>query len=487
MVHVKLAPPTLGTWSMAGLLGIGWPLEYHSHLTKILYLSVYSLPKIGLMYIVSNLLVISLRPSLCAVFNSQTRFDQAKYVQEICKHAAQLQKLQKSNSIELEQLRNELESAHEEKCLQLKQQLEEQSKEANKALQEKEKQLVYLRQLRGDHHTEEETEEKMKECRQQSLEDAQTQLPQQSEPVEVDVTPWKVSRSDVEVVSEIEVGAWGIMAKGVYCGQLVAVKLPHLIILNSHTLEQLEKETQVMTQIRHPNLLRIVAAVFDSESHAFQASPMIITELLDMNLRQCYQQGKLLDSIRLPIFKDVAYGLHHLHDRPNPIIHGNVSPPHVLLEALPAGLWKAKLSDFGSANLASLVKTADEEDHTYLAPEVLPQTDPNIPPIPHTTKSDVFSYGVLMCEVMNAHPPGPKNYVDMVRDQSVPLHGLIVSCTDQNPDNRPTVEEVINELYTIPQPHFHYLKHNVRCACLCMYLCVVCVWLCVFVCCLSVC
>ena len=132
-----------------------------------------------------------------------------------------------------------------------------------------------------------------------------------------DITPWKISRNDVRLMGEIGVGAWGTVARGMYNGQQVAVKYPHQLILNEDTLRRLERETELMTQVRHPNLIRIIAAVFDEHSFRLHAPPMIITEICDLNLRQCYEQRRLADTDNLPIFKDVAYGLHYLHDRHN--------------------------------------------------------------------------------------------------------------------------------------------------------------------------
>jgi len=75
----------------------------------------------------------------------------------------------------------------------------------------------------------------MKASRQLSLYDATTQLQQHSEASEVHNIPWTIPRSDIKVLSMIEVRAWGIMAKGIYCGQQVAVKMPHLKILHNQT------------------------------------------------------------------------------------------------------------------------------------------------------------------------------------------------------------------------------------------------------------
>ena len=290
---------------------------------------------------------------------------------------------------------------------------------------------------------------------QRRLLDAEAQIHQFSEPAQADITQWKTSLDNVRITEEIGIGAWGTVARGVYQGQQVAVKWPHRMILNQQTLERLERETQLMTQVRHTNLIRIVAAVFDDKSRTLQASPMIITELLDLNLRQCYERGRLQNSSKMPTFRDVAYGLHYLHDRLEPIIHRDISAPNILLKTLPAGLWKAKVSDFGSANLTRLSQTAGEGAIICTAPEAFPQTNPKAPHVAQTTKIDVFSYGILMCEVLTAKLPDPEHYLErleLVKGQSPHMHVVIVSCTNPNPNQRPTMSSVIDQLHKFPQP-----------------------------------
>ena len=287
--------------------------------------------------------------------------------------------------------------------------------------------------------------------------DAELKKHPQSVSDSTDITPWNVPRSEIQVMNEIGVGGWGTVARGMYKGQLVAVKWPHPLILNQRVVESLKRETRMMIQVRHPNLVQIIAAVFDEASRTLRAPPMIVTELLDLDLRDCYQKGRLQETSRIPVFLDVAYGLHYLHDRQEPIIHRDVSAPNVLLQALPNGLWRAKISDFGSANLARLSKTAGPGAIIYTAPEAFPQTNPRAPRVPHTTKIDVYSYGILMCEVLTAEQPDPELYLErleQVQRQSASLHNLIVSCTDPSPDKRPTMACVIDKLIQnkAPQP-----------------------------------
>ena len=271
----------------------------------------------------------------------------------------------------------------------------------------------------------------------------------QSASPQVNIDPWNVSRSDVRVSREIGRGGWGVVMRGTYSNKTVAVKLPHRDLLNERLLERLKRETRLMIQVQHPNLIRIIAVVFDKAADKLRQPPMIITELLDTNLRKCYQRGRLQERNRMPVFLDVAYGLHYLHDRQEPIIHRDVSAPNVLLKALPNGMWRAKVSDFGSANLARLSVTAGDGAIIYTPPEAFPQTDPQKTRIPHTTKIDVYSFGILMCEVVTAEQPDPEHYLDQlerVRRLLPPLHGLIVRCTNQSPNERPTMAVVIDEL-----------------------------------------
>ena len=262
--------------------------------------------------------------------------------------------------------------------------------------------------------------------------------------------PWNIPREEVETSSEIGRGAWGTVTRGTFRGQSVAVKSVHPEILDEHTIERLRREVQIMAQVRHPNLLRFIGAVLDSQVSR-QSPPLIVLELLDMNLRMAYQTRRLQGSSKIPIFRDVAYALHYLHEHHEPIIHRDVSAPNVLLEALPSGMWRAKVSDFGSANLAKLARTMGEGAIIYAAPETFPRKRP----LPQTTKIDVFSYGVLLCEVITSQMPDPERFWIMLQrvEQQWPfMHKLIDSCTNENADERPTMAEVLDQLNTLPRP-----------------------------------
>ncbi len=183
------------------------------------------------------------------------------------------------------------------------------------------------------------------------------------------VLPEDVITRDDEVLGS---GAWGRIVKGVFRGTFVAVKRIHPGILNEATVEKIRREIQIMAQIRHPNLVLFMAAALDEHT-----GPMIVTELLDTSLRAAYEENRIGPNKRR-IFKDISLALAYLHLQRDPIIHRDVSTNNILLILQPNHTWLAKLSDFGSANLAQYATTLGEGALLYLAPEAYPH-----PPTSH--------------------------------------------------------------------------------------------------------
>lgn len=262
---------------------------------------------------------------------------------------------------------------------------------------------------------------------------------QQSEP--------QISDKDVVSYEEIELtqnmlgtGAWGYVVMGRFRGKVVAVKCLHKDILSRFSKSQVQREISIMAELRHPNLVLFIAAILDAPT-----GPMIITELLSYTLRHAYQDEIIASSLeKLSIMLDVALALNYLHLQHKPIIHRDISSTNILLEELAHKQWRAKLSDFGSANLVHLATTPGEGTLVYSAPEM--RTEAHKPQSP---SADVYSYGVLLCEVITNSFPDHSSLAGMLEKAKLdsPLvSNVIEKCLSEEPSNRPTMSGIIMQL-----------------------------------------
>ena len=176
---------------------------------------------------------------------------------------------------------------------------------------------------------------------------------------------WIIQREEV-VVSEnvLGKGAWGNVCEGTFRSCQVAVKEIHELILSDHNRRMFEREMRIASCCRHPNLLQLIGATNDDDN------PLFVTELLDTSLRHVLSQRALNQDEIVSLALDVAKGLNYLHlSKPLPIIHRDISSANVLLWRRDE-CWRAKLSDYGSANFMLQVMTINPGAIIYSAPEV---------------------------------------------------------------------------------------------------------------------
>lgn len=281
----------------------------------------------------------------------------------------------------------------------------------------------------------------------QALEAVKGQLSSQVESLSP-ASRWKIDHNELTITANVlGTGAWGFVKEGEFHGTKVAVKGIHQAII-SVADEVIQQEFDMMAQVRHPNLVLLIGIVFDDPRHK---GPLIITELLDCDMRSAYDDDKLDRPCRLPLLRDVAAALNYLHSRKQPIIHRDISSANVMLEASGNGKWKrAKLCDFGSAKLISRASTPTPGAAIYSAPETLPATKGK-----QTVKVDVYSFGVLYTEILLARLPPDldptaddfsKFISDLKRLEGKDIHRTAQICTHKNPKKRPTMQDVLHDI-----------------------------------------
>ncbi|KAL8197782.1 hypothetical protein R6Q57_024223, partial [Mikania cordata] len=189
-------------------------------------------------------------------------------------------------------------------------------------------------------------------------------------------------------------GGFGVVYKGILRdGTPVAIK--SLSAESKQGTVEFLTEINMISRIRHPNLVRLIGCCVEDGNR------ILVYEYLNNNSLATAilgSRGKHVDlnwGTRAGICKGTAAGLVFLHDEAEPhIVHRDIKASNVLLDEN----FDPKIGDFGLAKLfpdnVTHLSTRVAGTVGYLAPEyaLLGQL---------TKKVDVYSFGVLMLEVIS--------------------------------------------------------------------------------------
>ena len=246
---------------------------------------------------------------------------------------------------------------------------------------------------------------------------------------------WVVDREEIQLTDqELGRGGWAVVRVAKFRGLRVAAKCLHTLIVSDYNRQLFVREMSIAARVRHPNLVQFIGTMMEGE-------PIILTELMSTNLRAVLEHRPFNPAQITSISLDVARALNYLHlMHPDPIIHRDISSANVLLELGPNNSWRAKVSDYGSANFLQQLRTAGPGNPTYAAPEA------DIPS-QQSTKMDVYSYGVLLLEMCSQRFPTPEECEALLqRVQQPTMVALIRQCMEREPTRRPTMSDIIGQL-----------------------------------------
>ncbi|KAK1322063.1 Serine/threonine-protein kinase PBS1 [Acorus calamus] len=211
-------------------------------------------------------------------------------------------------------------------------------------------------------------------------------------------------------------GSFGSVYRGVLPeGRKVAVKL--MDRAGKQGDEEFKMEVELLTRLRCPHLLGLVGYCSDNGHRLLVYEYMAnggLQEHLYPDGGSCGGVSKLDWETRMRIALEAAKGLEYLHEHVTPpVIHRDFKSSNILLDRN----FHAKVSDFGLAKLGSdkaggHVSTRVLGTQGYVAPEYALTGH-------LTTKSDVYSYGVVLLELLTGRVP-----VDMKRPSG---EGVLVS------------------------------------------------------------
>ncbi|EDV91100.1 GH17233 [Drosophila grimshawi] len=145
-------------------------------------------------------------------------------------------------------------------------------------------------------------------------------------------------------------------------------------------------------------------------------------------------------------FHNYHAGIEYLHDYDPPIIHRDLKPQNLLLFE---NYKTLKIGDFGTVTEMKTKNTSNLGTESYQAPEVISSNGE------YTEKCDIFSFGIILWEVMSRKKPSeyigeggrPELHVKIITECEQ-LQKLIESCWHSDPEKRPSAESI--QLCTIP-------------------------------------
>ena len=248
---------------------------------------------------------------------------------------------------------------------------------------------------------------------------------------------WVVDREEMTMTQEVlGDGSYGKVKVAMFRGLRVAAKSLHGIIISDYTRDLFFREMEIASRVRHPNLVQFIGATR-------VGTPIILTEIMTTSLYKELQKNVLTQPQILDISQDVASALNYLHLwKPNPIIHRDISSPNVLLEPSVGDSFKAKVADYGAANLQQQAKTDMPGNPAYAAPESRYPDD-------HTPAMDVYSYSVLLMEMI-LHCPPAMTVIEREQQASrvswSPMSSLIRRCLNRDCQRRPNMTQILHQL-----------------------------------------
>ena len=239
-------------------------------------------------------------------------------------------------------------------------------------------------------------------------------------------------------------GAFGKVTLGVHklTGKYVAIKtIDKSSIKDEFTKKKVFQEVYILKKIRHANVIRLLE-VFEGSKQLF-----IVMEYAQGGdlLKYVQKQKHLKESEAKQIFKQIVFGLGHIHSRG--VLHRDIKLDNILLDS-DGGI---KICDFGVSKIISKTDRITDQCGTpaYIAPEIINNEGYDGFYVDH------WSLGVLLYTILTGGLPykgrSMEELLEAIKKNSIiyPLHlsteakELINSLLKQNPEERLSLPELL--------------------------------------------
>ncbi|XP_030555675.1 dual specificity protein kinase pyk3-like isoform X2 [Drosophila novamexicana] len=247
-------------------------------------------------------------------------------------------------------------------------------------------------------------------------------------------------------------GSFGAVYKATFRGAQVAVKRYYLN--NTQGNQGIEREVRYLSRVNHENIIKLYGTMVDEEGKT-----LVVMEYADCGSLHSYlydngeQKPNYKYTLALEWMHQLAKGIAYLHAmKPRSVIYRDLKPHNLLLTN---GYRTLKIADFGTVTELATVMSNNVGTASYMSPEVVQSNN-------YTEKSDVFSFGIVLWEVLARKRPfchlenrepfaimyqigmGKRPILEDVKNYpNVKLLRYVIrSCWHMEPKERPTMEHL---------------------------------------------
>ncbi|HUE42943.1 MAG TPA: serine/threonine-protein kinase [Candidatus Sulfotelmatobacter sp.] len=239
-----------------------------------------------------------------------------------------------------------------------------------------------------------------------------------------------MSKNRYEVIGNLGCGATSRVdkARDTVLGRTVALKtLVHSFGAPTEQ-KQFLREAQIVSQLSHPAIVNLYDVGVEDGNVAYLVMEYVPGKTLQQVLSE--STGPMPIPRACAWISDLAGALHRAHR--SGVIHGDIKPANILV----TDDGKVKLSDFGIARFATQVSGSGRMMGTpaYLSPE-------QILGEPQNTRSDLFSLGIVLYQMVTGFAPFDGSSVSAVCAQI--LQAEPVPPSQRNPAVSPELDRII--------------------------------------------
>ncbi|KAK8846200.1 hypothetical protein M9Y10_020206 [Tritrichomonas musculus] len=220
-------------------------------------------------------------------------------------------------------------------------------------------------------------------------------------------------------------------------------------IENRKLMDAIQKEIAILQEVDHSNIIKLRES-FEIQNRYDEEFIVMILEYCDLgDLLTLVTKHKIKNENQIKtIILGFLDAIRYLHSRG--ISHGDIKSENILLNKNNV----AKLCDFGYCRTTFIAGNESKNGTLYYAaPELFRRGE--FDPL----KSDIYAVGITLYSLFELTFPfkdGDQHYItkQIVNNNlsfrigmNKKLKELVIKCTDKDPKNRPTIEEIINDDY----------------------------------------